>query len=360
MASLPLDRILSGDCRTILEGLPAESVDLVFADPPYNLQLRGELYRPDHSRVDAVDNSWDQFENFAAYDSFTRGWLEACRRVLKPTGTLWVIGSYHNIHRVGKILMDVGYWILNDVVWVKTNPMPQFRGVRFTNAHETLIWVKKSVDQKRYTFHYHVMKALNGGKQMRSDWVIPLCTGSQRLKINGEKAHTTQKPEALLERVIRACSSRGDVVLDPFFGTGTTGAVSKRYGRHYIGIETDSDYIKMATERIAGVQPALPDDLESSFEQGRPTRIPFVTLIANGMLQPGQDLRFAGTHRTARIDPDGSLNFEGVVGSIHKIGTIVADTPSCNGWEHWLYRDTATGEERLIDCLRQEIRRSTA
>ncbi|HEX6608165.1 MAG TPA: DNA methyltransferase, partial [Chloroflexia bacterium] len=254
---LPLDQVLIGDCRDVLATLPDKSVDLIFADPPYNLQLQQELWRPNMTRVDGVDAAWDQFADFAAYDRFTEAWLEACRRVLKDTGALWVIGSYHNIYRVGKILMDLGYWILNDISWQKVNAMPQFRGVRFTNAHETLLWAKKSRTQKRYTFNYHAMKNLNDEKQMRSDWEIPLCTGAERLKVDGHKAHPTQKPEALLYRVILATSNPGDVVLDPFFGTGTTGAVARTLHRHWIGIERDPGYADLARARIASVQPAL-------------------------------------------------------------------------------------------------------
>ena len=253
---MQLDLIIPGDCRALLAELPAHSIDLIFADPPYNLQLQNELWRPNLTKVDAVDDDWDKFADFAAYDAFTHDWLAACQRVLKPTGTLWVIGTYHNIHRVGAVLLDLGYWILNEIVWIKANPMPNFRGVRFTNAHETLLWAKPS-EKSRYTFNYHAMKAFNGGKQMRSDWLIPLCGGSERIKVNGEKAHSTQKPEALLERVILASSNPGDVVLDPFFGTGTTGAVAKRLGRHWIGIEREPAYIEVAQARIDAVIPEL-------------------------------------------------------------------------------------------------------
>ncbi len=251
-AGLPLDQVLLGDCVEVLSGLPERSIDLIFADPPYNLQLRQELWRPNRTRVDPVDEEWDRFASFAEYDAFTRAWLAACRRVLKDTGTIWVIGTYHNIYRVGAILQDLGYWILNDVVWVKRNPMPNFRGVRFTNAHETLIWAQKARG-KRYTFHHQLMKSLNGDLQMRSDWHLPICTGKERLKVNGKKAHATQKPEALLERVILASSNPGDVVLDPFFGTGTTGAVAKRLGRRWIGIERDPRYVELAIRRIEDV-----------------------------------------------------------------------------------------------------------
>src|SRR5216684_3276656 len=253
-------RIVVGDCVAEMSKLPASSVDLVFADPPYNLQLKGDLKRPDESHVDAVNNDWDKFSSFAAYDDFTRAWLLACRRVMKPSATLWVIGSYHNIFRVGTIMQDLGYWFLNDLLWIKTNPMPNFRGVRFTNAHETLLWCKKSKDQKRYTFNYHAMKMANDEKQMRSDWEIPLCTGSERLMVDGEKVHTTQKPEALLWRVILSSSNPGDVILDPFFGTGTTGAMAKKLRRHWIGIERDPEYVRMAQERIDAIAPPAPDE----------------------------------------------------------------------------------------------------
>ncbi len=256
---LPRDQILQGDSVACLDTLPEQSIDLIFADPPYNLQLQQTLWRPNRTKVDAVNELWDHFDSFAEYDAFTRAWLTACRRVLKANGTLWVIGSYHNIYRVGAILMDLGYWILNDVVWTKTNPMPNFRGVRFTNAHETLIWAQKERGNP-YTFNYQTMKALNGGLQMRSDWEIPICSGKERIKIDGVKAHPTQKPEALLERVILSSSNVGDVILDPFFGSGTTGAVAKRLHRHWIGIERDPVYVKVATERIAAV---IPVPLES-------------------------------------------------------------------------------------------------
>src|SRR6266542_4376420 len=274
------DHIYHGDCREIMSRLPEKSVDLIFADPPYNLQLRGELLRPNLTVVDAVDDEWDQFGSFTDYDNFTHEWLSACRRVLKDTGTIWVIGSYHNIYRVGTILQNLGYWILNDVIWVKTNPMPNFRGVRFTNAHETLLWCKKSQDQKKYTFNYHAMKGMNEDKQMRSDWEIALCTGAERISVNGEKLHTTQKPEAILYRVILSSSNPGDVVLDPFFGTCTTGAVAKKLHRRWVGIERDERYIDIARERIDAIQTVLFSDQVFSFanKRDRP-RIPFGALL---------------------------------------------------------------------------------
>lgn len=356
---LKLDHIYEGDCRTVLAQLPEKSVDLIFADPPYNLQLRNELLRPNLTRVDAVDDDWDQFDSFSAYDDFTREWLLACRRVLKDAGTLWVIGSYHNIYRVGTILQDLGYWILNDVVWVKTNPMPNFRGVRFTNAHETLIWCKKSSDQRRYTFNYHAMKMANDEKQMRSDWELALCTGSERIMVNGEKLHTTQKPEALLFRVILSSSNPGDIVLDPFFGTGTTGAVAKKLGRHFIGVERDPKYISAAQARINSIIPRMFDDeVYGLYETKRSApRIPFAALIEYGLLLPGQKLYFNKDKvRSATVLADGSLRSpDGTRGSIHKIGAYIGNLPACNGWEHWYY-ETSDGSLMTIDLLREKVR----
>lgn len=355
--SVPLDRIIHGDCVQALNRLPENSVDLIFADPPYNLQLQGELWRPNLTRVDAVDDEWDQFPDFAAYDAFTEAWLHACRRVLKETGTIWVIGTYHNIFRVGKLMQDMGYWILNDVAWVKTNPMPNFRGVRFTNAHETLIWAQKKRGA-RYTFNYQAMKRLNDGKQMRSDWELPICSGEERLKLDGQKAHATQKPEALLYRVILASSNPGDVVLDPFFGTGTTGAVAKMLHRHWIGIERDETYVRVASERLAAVRP-LPFDEEIfvfKSKRSRP-RIPFGTLLERGLLRPGQTLYFGlkGEAR-AKILADGSLQWDSLVGSIHQVASRIKNAP-CNGWEHWYYEDSRTGQRHVIDELREIVRR---
>ncbi|NDJ61734.1 MAG: site-specific DNA-methyltransferase [Chloroflexi bacterium] len=352
MTDLPLDQILAGDCRELLPTLPAHSIDLIFADPPYNLQLQQALWRPNMTRVAAVDDAWDQFDDFAAYDAFTRAWLAACRRVLKPDGAIWVIGSYHNIYRVGALLMDLGYWLLNDVTWIKANPTPQFRGVRFTNAHETLLWAKYS-PESRYTFNYHSMKARNGGKQMRSDWYLPICSGNERIKVNGAKAHSTQKPEALLERVILSTSKPGAVVLDPFFGTGTTGAVAKRYGRRWIGIEREPDYIAVAQQRIDAVLP-IPDPPTETSPRSAP-RIPFVRLIERGLLAPERTLYFRRDRTlTATISADGSLIYAGQRGSIHQIGRLLQGGP-CNGWAHW-YFEADDGELIVIDALRQQIR----
>ncbi|MFQ3535273.1 MAG: DNA methyltransferase [Aggregatilineales bacterium] len=358
--SLPLNQILQGDCREVLYQLPEKSVDLIFADPPYNLQLQNTLLRPNLTEVDAVDDDWDRFDSFAAYDQFTREWLTACRRALKDTGTLWVIGSYHNIYRVGSILQDLGYWILNDIVWIKANPMPNFRGVRFANAHETLLWCKKSKAQRRYTFNYHAMKMANDERQMRSDWALPLCTGAERLTADGAKLHATQKPEALLYRVILASSNPGDVVLDPFFGTGTTGVVAKRLGRHFIGIEREAKYITAAQARLeATAAPAtLDSEVLGRLETKRSApRIPFSALLENGLLLPGQVLYFNGQRdRTAAVLADGSLRApNGERGSIHKVGALMAGKSACNGWEHW-YFEAENGQLLPIDVLRERIR----
>ncbi len=356
-SDLPLDQIIQGDCIETLNRLPEKSVDLIFADPPYNLQLNQELWRPNMTRVDAVDDDWDRFDGFAEYDRFTRDWLQACRRVLKDTGTIWVIGSYHNIYRVGAILMDLGYWILNDAIWIKSNPMPQMRGVRFANAHETLLWAKKS-RKARYTFNYHAMKELNDGKQMRSDWLIPICSGAERIKVDGKKAHSTQKPEALLYRVIVSSSNPGDVVLDPFFGSGTTGAVAKRLHRHWIGIERDPFYVEVATRRIEAIQPEPFDAklFDVTDKKRAAPRIEFSRLLEHGLIAPGQALYFRGDRALiARVKPDGKLQCDGVEGSIHQVARHIQGSP-CNGWEHW-YFENGSGELTPVDALREQVRR---
>ncbi len=346
------DEVLVGDCIELMARLPEASVDLVFADPPYNLQLGGELLRPNHSRVDGVEEEWDRFAGFADYDRFTRAWLAEARRLLKPDGALWVIGSYHNIYRVGAMLQDLGFWILNDIVWRKTNPMPNFRGRRFTNAHETLLWCGRSQDS-RYTFNYEAMKSLNDELQMRSDWLFPLCGGPERLKRDGKKAHPTQKPEALLHRVLLASTRPGDLVLDPFFGTGTTGAVAKRLGRRFIGIEREADYAAIAQERIAAVTPAPPETVTTAQKREEP-RIPFGTLVERGLLKPG-DVLFDATRRfTAKVRADGTLISADARGSIHQVGALVQGAPACNGWAFWHFLHK--GKPVSIDVLRQRVR----
>ena len=352
---MPSSRIFVGDCVAAMAKLPAESVDLIFADPPYNLQLQGDLKRPDDSRVDAVDDDWDKFSSFAAYDDFTRAWLLACRRLMKPSATLWVIGSYHNIFRVGAILQDLGFWILNDVVWRKSNPMPNFRGRRFTNAHETLIWATRDAGGKGYTFNYEALKAGNEDVQVRSDWTVALCTGEERLKgEDGKKLHPTQKPEALLARVILASSRPDDLVLDPFCGTGTTGAVAKRLRRRFIGLERDAAYAQAAEQRIAAVEP-LPEASLASFTTAREaTRVPFAALLERGLVIPGARLVDAKRRHAALVRADGAIAFGETVGSIHRIGALAQGLEACNGWAFW-HVDTPKGLIS-IDALRAEVR----
>ncbi len=356
-AALPLDTILAGDCIEEMNRLPEASVDLIFADPPYNLQLKGELHRPDNSKVDAVDDAWDQFSSFAAYDAFTREWLAAARRLLKPDGAIWVIGSYHNIFRVGAALQDAGYWILNDVIWRKSNPMPNFRGKRLTNAHETMIWASKSEGAK-YTFNYEALKALNEGVQMRSDWVLPICSGGERLKdANGDKAHPTQKPQALLHRVLVGSTNPGDVVLDPFFGSGTTGAVARMLGRRFIGIERDAGYRRIAEDRIARIRPLDRAALEVTGSKRAEPRIPFGQLVERGLLRPGEVLT-GPRGQTARVRADGTLISDVSKGSIHQVGAALEGAPSCNGWTYWHFR--REGQTVPIDFLRQQLRAELA
>ncbi|HMN36947.1 MAG TPA: site-specific DNA-methyltransferase [Hyphomicrobium sp.] len=353
--TLPLNTIRNGDCIGELKKLPDACVDLVFADPPYNLQLAGELLRPNNTRVDGVDDDWDKFSSFANYDAFCRAWLAECRRVLKPDGAVWVIGSYHNIFRLGVALQDLGFWIQNDVIWRKVNPMPNFRGKRFTNAHETLIWAGRDA-KSRVTFNYESLKTCNDDLQMRSDWLFPICSGPERLKDDGgRKAHPTQKPEALIHRILIGCTREGDVVLDPFFGTGTTGAVAKRLGRNFIGIERDPDYVKAAEERIARVSPLTPQALETVPSKRAEPRIPFGTIIELGILEPGQKLFDPRRRIRAEVKADGSLIHAGNQASIHRLGAMVQGKAACNGWTFWHYE--AEGKLKPIDALREQAKR---
>ena len=348
--ALPLGQILPGDCVEAMRSLPSASIDMIFADPPYNLQLGGDLSRPDGSHVDAVTDHGDQFDSFAVYDKFTREWLTEARRVLKPNGSLWVIGSYHNIFRVGAMLQDMGFWILNDVVWRKANPMPNFKGTRFTNAHETLIWCSMS-EKAKYTFNYRAMKTLNDELQMRSDWVLPICSGQERIRKDGAKAHPTQKPEALLYRVMLATTSKGDVVLDPFFGTGTTGAVARRLGREWIGCEREASYREVATERI---QMALPLDESAIATMQSPKSAPkvaFGTLVETGWIAPGTVITDKKRRLSATVRTDGSLVSGAESGSIHSLGAKLQQAPACNGWTFWHIEHQ--GELKPLDALRQ-------
>ena len=349
---LAVDTILEGDCIAEMARLPDKCVDMIFADPPYNLQLGGDLFRPEGSRVDAVDDEWDKFESLTTYDNFTRDWLEQARRILKDDGTIWVIGSYHNIYRVGALLQDADFWILNDIVWRKTNPMPNFRGTRFTNAHETMLWCAKD-EKARYTFNYRAMKALNDDLQMRSDWLLPICSGGERVKgEGGGKAHPTQKPEALLYRILLACTKPGDVVLDPFFGTGTTGAVARRLGRRWIGIEREPAYVKVARERIASTLPLDESAMQTVADRREQPRVAFGVLVESGLVPAGTRLTDARRRWTAAVRADGSIACDAHAGSIHKVGAALQGAPSCNGWTFW--HIAQGGALQPLDALRQQ------
>jgi len=350
---IKVNKILEGDCIEHMRSLPSGSVDAVFADPPYNLQLEGELLRPNNTRVDGVDADWDQFDSFAAYDEFTRAWLSAAREVLKDDGSLWVIGSYHNIFRIGAILHELGFWILNDVIWHKSNPMPNFRGKRFTNAHETLIWCSKG-QKAKYTFNYKAMKSLNEDVQMRSDWLLPICNGKERIKKDGRKAHPTQKPEALLHRVILSSTEVGETILDPFFGSGTTGAVARKLGRNFIGIEREKAYINIAKKRLESISKATDISLLTTPSKKSETRIPFGWLVERGLLEPGTILFDQRKLHSAKVRADGSIISAKHRGSIHQVGALVQDAPACNGWQYWHL--VVKGRLIPIDVLRQKLR----
>lgn len=354
--NLPINKIIQGDCDEVMNSFPEGSVDLIFADPPYNLQLQNDLHRPNMTKVDAVDDDWDQFDSFSSYDEFTQSWLAACKRILKPTGSIWVIGSYHNIFRVGRIMQDLGYWFLNDIIWVKVNPMPNFRGVRFTNAHETLIWASTGPG-KKYTFNHHAMKELNDEKQMRSDWwLLSLATAAERLKDElGKKAHSTQKPQALLYRVILSSSNPGDIILDPFFGSGTTGAVAKLLHRKWIGIEREEKYVNLAQKRIDSINPGLFDEVtfEVRSQKQLAPRVDFSILLENNYVNPGQVVYFRkNLSLSAIIKPDSRLQTsDGFVGSIHKAGSHLMNGSPCNGWDHWYIQEN--GQFINLDVIRQ-------
>ena len=352
---LPVGEILSGDCVEAINGLPERCIDLVFADPPYNLQLEQTLSRPDQSVVDAVDDDWDKFASFSDYDAFTRSWLAAARRAMKDEATIFVIGSYHNIFRVGAIMQDMGFWILNDIVWRKANPMPNFRGRRFTNAHETMIWAAKGAQAKNYTFNYETLKAGNEDCQVRSDWYLPICTGTERLKdAQGRKVHPTQKPEALLARVMLAASRPGDIVLDPFFGSGTTGAVAKRLGRQFIGAERDEVYARAARARIAKVEPLpAPAISEAPAKRSEP-RVAFASVVEAGLIAPGTILIDEKRRHRAMVRADGAVTLGTIVGSIHKTGALAQGLPACNGWTFWHIEQR--GKLAPIDTMRSVIR----
>ncbi|MHA1401693.1 MAG: site-specific DNA-methyltransferase [Candidatus Heimdallarchaeaceae archaeon] len=350
---MELNKIHKMDCIEGMKKLPDESIDLIFADPPYNLQLKNELYRPNQTLVDAVNDKWDKFESFEEYDNFSRKWLSECRRVLKKTGSIWVIGSYHNIFRIGKIMQDLGFWILNDIIWIKTNPMPNFKGTRFNNAHETLIWASKD-NKSKPTFHYKSMKVLNDDKQMRSDWYLPICTGKERVKNNGKKLHSTQKPEALLHRVIISTSNVNDVVLDPFMGSGTTAAIAKRLQRNFIGFEVEESYIQAANERIALVEPLNLEILDYKVER-KPPKVPFGTLVEHNYIQAGEWLYSKDRKYKALIKANGSIEYEGTSGSIHKISAFILSRKANNGWEFWYIKDKVKDKLVSINTIREKF-----
>ena len=356
---LPLNQIIHGDALEVMDSFPESSVDLIFADPPYNMQIPGNLWRPDFSKVVAVDDEWDKFKDFQAYDHFTSAWIRSARRLLKPTGALWVIGTYHNIYRVGKILQDEGFWIINEIIWEKTNPMPNFMGVRFTNAHETLIWAKKDRDAK-YTINYHAMKPFNDGKQMRSTWRLPICKGSERMRVNGERVHSTQKPLSLLYRVILASTHPGDIILDPFFGTGTTGAAAKILQRNWIGIEKNTQYIPLARERIGKIllEDFQPEAFDLKDHKRLASRVPFAHLLEAGYITPGQQIYFKeDPQQSALVKPNGTLVLNGFEGSIHQAARHILGGKRANGWLYWFVREESGGF-RSIDEIREEYRQN--
>lgn len=350
LGTLELNKIHQGDCVELLKKVPDNSIDLIFADPPYNLQLNGELYRPNQTKVDAVNDKWDKFASKEEYDKFTIKWMNECYRVLKETGSFWVIGTYHNIFRVGAILQNIGFWMLNDIIWVKTNPMPNFKGTRFNNAHETLIWATKSKTSK-YTFHYHSMKVMNDDLQMRSDWVIPICQGEERIKINGQKAHSTQKPAELLYRILISTSNPGDIILDPFSGSGTTAAAAKRLGRKYIVFERETDYIKIANERLSKIIPISKHLTEYKIEKRKP-KVPFGNLVEKGFIRIGEKLYSRDLKYQAEVQADSSISLDGEVGSIHRISALALKKENHNGWAYWFVKK---GDELIsIDTFRYE------
>jgi len=346
------NKIINGDCLVELKKIPDKTFDLVFADPPYNLQLKNKLTRPDSSEVNAVDDKWDQFESFEKYDEFTISWLKECKRILKKNGALWVIGSYHNIFRLGTAIQNLGFWILNDVVWNKNNPMPNFRGTRFTNAHETLIWASKN-QKSKYTFNYQSLKCLNDDLQMRSNWNLPICSGSERLKKNGKKVHSTQKPESLLHRILLASSNRGDYILDPFLGSGTTAVVAKKLGRICFGIEKENKYFNAAKQRLNKTIPIEDNYLDTLQNNRSKPRIPFGSLVELGIVKPGMDIFDQKRKVNAKIMADGSIKYQKSEGSIHKIAAKILGAESCNGWTYWHYN--MNGSIVPIDNLRQKL-----
>ena len=351
-----INKIENGDSIEILKRIPDKSFDLVFADPPYNMQIGEKLTRPDDSKVDGVNDKWDQFSSFEHYDKFSKSWLKECKRILKDNGSMWVIGTYHNIFRLGYHLQNLNYWILNDVIWRKNNPMPNFKGTRFTNAHETLIWASKN-KKSRYTFNYQSLKCLNDDLQMRSDWILPICNGKERLKKDGKKIHSTQKPEALLHRIILATTNKGDSIFDPFLGTGTTAVVAKKLGRKYFGVEKDKKYFQAAKQRINETLEIKDDYLDILPNNKSKPRVPFGSLIEMGLIKPGTTLFDVKKRYNAKIMIDGSLKCQKAEGSIHKVAAKIIGAESCNGWTYWHY--VSGNDLKPIDNLREKLRPSS-
>ena len=346
--------ILHGDSLELLKQIPDKSIDLVFADPPYNLQLKDTLYRPDQTTVEAVTNDWDKFDTYQAYDNFSLLWLKESKRVLRDGGALWVIGSYHNILRLGTSIQNLGYWILNDIIWHKTNPMPNFRGTRFTNAHETLLWCT-TTRKAKYTFNYQNLKELNEGKQMRSDWHIPICAGKERLReSNNQRSHPTQKPEALLYRILVSSTNKGDTVLDPFLGSGTTAVMAKKLQRNFIGFEQDKEYIKLAKKRLKQTK-VLADEVVTMAKSRKDLpKVPFGELVEQGIIPPGAVLTDKKEKFKATVSIDGSLKIKDISGSIHQVGAKIQGLPSCNGWDFWHVKDKSSS--KLLDDIRGDYR----
>ena len=346
--------ILLGDSLKIMKTIPSKSVDLIFADPPYNLQLKDTLYRPDQTTVEAVTQDWDKFNTYKEYDNFTEQWLKESKRILKKGGALWVIGSYHNILRVGTSIQNHGFWILNDIIWHKTNPMPNFRGTRFTNAHETLLWCTTSREAK-YTFNYQNLKELNDGKQMRSDWYIPICSGKERLRENNnQRSHPTQKPEALMYRIILSSTNKGDIILDPFLGSGTTAVVTKKLQRNFIGIEQDKEYVSLAKKRLKQTK-VLNDEVVIMKKSRKDLpKVPFGELVEQGIIPPGAVLTDKKEKYKATVTVDGSLKINNISGSIHKVGAKIQGLSNCNGWDFWHIKNKSTSI--LLDEVRDKYR----
>ena len=346
-----INKIILGDCIEELKKFPDESIEVIFADPPYFMQTEGELIRPEGTKFQGVEDEWDKFDGYKEYDKFCFEWLKECKRVLKKDGTIWVIGAFQNICRIGYIMQNLGYWILNDIIWSKPNAAPNFAGTRFQNSHETMLWCSKSKDAK-YTFNYKTMKHLNEGKQDKSIWDIGICIGKERIKgEDGKKAHSTQKPEKLLYKVILSSSKPKDIILDPFFGTGTTGAIAKLLGRNYIGIERDKNYVLIARERINKIIPEESNITKLELEV-KPPKVPMEKLIEKGFLDVGEKLYDKDRKFSANLLKNGHLNNGKETLSIHKMSGKYLNKDNNNGWDYWYME--RNGKLISINELREE------